>query len=766
MASDLVPLLIGEQVWIPELEARGADAAADLPGREVARGQAALRPCRPPRGGGRQHRQLRGGNVRRPGRGGERARTPRARTPRPSTWPVRTSPATVARPPGSSPPRVAAALHTGRRRWTTWSTPPWPWPTTAPGRPSLPWSRPYADLPAGRRRGPGPRHAAGRGPALRHGRRRLPRARPGRPAAEPDQVDRGAAGGPRLLPERRGGDFRPAVLGAVNYGRDADSIATMAGAICAALGGPTVVPDRVGPRDRAGQPDRPADRWRTSWPRRRPRSSPPTWRPLTAAAGCWTRCRVVDPRCRWAESGAADLVPAGGPAAARAGPGASRRQGRRPGGPAVALAGPAAVARAHRSAGPPTGRRPLVSVASPGGCWTSSTISPAAPDPDHPATLADGRGRLARGIGRPRAGLGPDRPGRPAARRLARAARPAACSASRWRRSRGTGIRAIAEETGNWPVRGLLHRGRPERGDGRRLALEPPLRARPACVENIDGMPEDDDLNYPLLNLGLLERARRPPSTEDVATAWLADLPAGRVFTAERAAYRNLLLAVPPERGRPGPQPVPGVDRRADPRRRLRLGPTPATRTRRPALAWPDAVLSHTRNGVYGELWVGRAGLGRAWSPTTSTRCSSGAAAVVPPRSELAEAIAFGTRFGRRAAGPGRRGSTPCTRATAHLHWVHVLNNAATIACALSRVGGRLHHRGRVRGDGRLGHRLRRGHRRLGARRRCSGAAQLPAAWTGAAGRPDRHQPARRRAYGSTTSLGRTARLALAGVAR
>ncbi|MGW4487291.1 ADP-ribosylglycohydrolase family protein [Amycolatopsis sp. NPDC004368] len=38
------------------------------------------------------------------------------------------------------------------------------------------------------------------------------------------------------------GDFRGAVLAAVNYGRDADSIAAMAGAICAALGGTDVVP--------------------------------------------------------------------------------------------------------------------------------------------------------------------------------------------------------------------------------------------------------------------------------------------------------------------------------------------------------------------------------------------------------------------------------------------------------------------------------------------------------------------------------------------
>lgn len=38
-----------------------------------------------------------------------------------------------------------------------------------------------------------------------------------------------------------GGDFRHAVLGAVNYGRDCDSIATMAGAVTGALGSP--VPD-------------------------------------------------------------------------------------------------------------------------------------------------------------------------------------------------------------------------------------------------------------------------------------------------------------------------------------------------------------------------------------------------------------------------------------------------------------------------------------------------------------------------------------------
>ncbi|GAB3383981.1 ADP-ribosylglycohydrolase family protein [Amycolatopsis echigonensis] len=39
------------------------------------------------------------------------------------------------------------------------------------------------------------------------------------------------------------GDYRGAVLASVNYGRDADSIASMAGALCAGLGGAASVPD-------------------------------------------------------------------------------------------------------------------------------------------------------------------------------------------------------------------------------------------------------------------------------------------------------------------------------------------------------------------------------------------------------------------------------------------------------------------------------------------------------------------------------------------
>ncbi|MGW7537725.1 ADP-ribosylglycohydrolase family protein [Amycolatopsis sp. NPDC054798] len=52
------------------------------------------------------------------------------------------------------------------------------------------------------------------------------------------------------------GDYRGAVLASVNYGRDADSIASMAGALCAGLGGAASVPDEwIDPIGKASKMD-------------------------------------------------------------------------------------------------------------------------------------------------------------------------------------------------------------------------------------------------------------------------------------------------------------------------------------------------------------------------------------------------------------------------------------------------------------------------------------------------------------------------------
>jgi hypothetical protein len=64
---------------------------------------------------------------------------------------------------------------------------------------------------------------------------------------------------------------------------------------------------------------------------------------------------------------------------------------------------------------------------------------------------------------------------------------------------------------------------------------------RACCLGHIGRAEPDDDIDYTLLALMLVEEHGVACSTEDVARAWLRLLPAGATWTAERAAYRTLL---------------------------------------------------------------------------------------------------------------------------------------------------------------------------------------------------------------------------------
>jgi len=68
-----------------------------------------------------------------------------------------------------------------------------------------------------------------------------------------------------------------------------------------------------------------------------------------------------------------------------------------------------------------------------------------------------------------------------------------------------------------------------------------PADSRACCRGHIVGAEPDDDIDYTLLALLLLEQHGSDFRTGDVARAWLRLLPAGSTWTAERAAYRTLL---------------------------------------------------------------------------------------------------------------------------------------------------------------------------------------------------------------------------------
>lgn len=246
------------------------------------------------------------------------------------------------------------------------------------------------------------------------------------------------------------------------------------------------------------------------------------------------------------------------------------------------------------------------------------------------------------------------------------------------------GIEEILRATGRWPLdRWFTAVGLPDD-----VAARWPWNRRSAPTsleENIDGMPEDDDLNYPILALELLEARGRGFTTEDVAQLWLDLMPAGRSFTAERVAYRNILDA----------RPVPETATHHNPFREwigalirtdLLGWVSPGDVRAAARLAWTDARLSHTRNGVYGATWAAALAASALVCDGVEDVLDAGDA-VVPPGSRLADAVRLG-----RELGAASDGSEPAVRADldrlhaayGDLHWVHVLHNAAVISYALA----------------------------------------------------------------------------------
>jgi len=246
------------------------------------------------------------------------------------------------------------------------------------------------------------------------------------------------------------------------------------------------------------------------------------------------------------------------------------------------------------------------------------------------------------------------------------------------------GIRAIAESTGNWPIGGYFT----ERGLDIDVAAAWPWNRRSgptSLVENIDGMPEDDDLNFALIALDLLERVGPRFTTDDVAQSWLANLPGGRVFTAERIVYRNLLDGYEPHEAGLVRNPFNdwiGAQIRTDAYGWANPG-DPVTAAR---LAFTDARLSHHRSGLYGALFVAAACSAAVYTDSIDDVVAAGLS-VVPTQSRYAAAIVRGVELARSGLG-NDEAIDALHDEYGHLHWVHALNNSALLAFALVRGEG------------------------------------------------------------------------------
>ena len=95
-------------------------------------------------------------------------------------------------------------------------------------------------------------------------------------------------------------------------------------------------------------------------------------------------------------------------------------------------------------------------------------------------------------------------------------------------------------------------------------------------------------------------------------------------------------------------------------------------------MAWEDARLSHTANGVYAAMFMAAAHAASLWASSPS-ECAEVGLSVVPPQSRLGEAL----RFARDLEGEWEVRVDALYECYGHYHWVHAINNTALVAAAL-----------------------------------------------------------------------------------
>jgi len=204
--------------------------------------------------------------------------------------------------------------------------------------------------------------------------------------------------------------------------------------------------------------------------------------------------------------------------------------------------------------------------------------------------------------------------------------------------------------------------------------------AKEATRGNISYMARDDDLDYTILNLKLVEENGLNFSTEDVGEEWLLNLHYQMVYTAERQAYSNLV------RGFKSPATAIyrnpfrewiGAQIRAD----LFGYIAPANPELAASLAYKDACLSHTKNGIYGEMFIAAA-ISAALVSNDLEKVIDAGLSQVPKNSRLAEVVKDVTSWSKELNN-WQEVWEKTNKRYGKYNWVHTLPNLAFVLIGL-----------------------------------------------------------------------------------
>lgn len=201
--------------------------------------------------------------------------------------------------------------------------------------------------------------------------------------------------------------------------------------------------------------------------------------------------------------------------------------------------------------------------------------------------------------------------------------------------------------------------------------------------DRVDGMPADDDTNYMVMAQALLKRCGRAFTPADVARTWIDLQPKRAYFTAERVAYCNVIKGFQPPNTALFQNPYRewiGAQIRGDYYGYINPGDPAAAAE----MAWRDASISHTKNGIYGEMFAAAMIAYAAVEQDIPAIIEAGLAQI-PASSRLYAAV-------RGAMDAWRSGASgPEAFAAVHQHydehcghdWCHTISNAVIVTNAL-----------------------------------------------------------------------------------
>jgi len=252
-----------------------------------------------------------------------------------------------------------------------------------------------------------------------------------------------------------------------------------------------------------------------------------------------------------------------------------------------------------------------------------------------------------------------------------------------WKRERLVGL---LKDTGNYPIRTYM-----SSDVAQDLIDKYGIRNRGQVyggtyinwINNVKHMVEDDDTNYTIIGLAILEKYGYDFTPDDVAESWLMNLPLLHVCTAERVAYKNLVNLIEPPRSasyRNVYREWIGAQIRAD----FFGYVNPGNTGKAAEMAWRDASISHVKNGIYGEMWVA-AMLAAAAVTDDIEQIILAGLAEIPKQSRLAEEIHRVLSWKKEGITWEEGIDRIHQRYDEHNphHWCHTISNAMIVALGL-----------------------------------------------------------------------------------